>query len=51
MSVSQLQPIIEEAFENRENINSKTVSPQVRDAIEQVITALEWTGRLGCSSN
>ena len=41
MSVSQLQPIIEEAFENRENINSKTVSPQVRDAIEQVITALD----------
>ncbi|MGN0915086.1 MAG: 2,3,4,5-tetrahydropyridine-2,6-dicarboxylate N-succinyltransferase [Succinivibrio sp.] len=33
--------MIEEAFENRANINSKTVSPEVRTAIDAVITALD----------
>lgn len=41
MSVLDLQPVIEEAFENRASINSKTVTPQLRDAIEQVIAALD----------
>lgn len=41
MSVLDLQPVIEEAFENRANINSKTVSSELRDAINQVISALD----------
>lgn len=41
MSVQDLQPIIEEAFENRANINSNTVTKEVKDAIEKVIDALD----------
>lgn len=41
MSVQDLQGIIEDAFENRANINSKTVSAELRDAINQVIDALD----------
>lgn len=41
MSVQDLQGIIENAFENRANINSKTVSAELRDAINQVIDALD----------
>lgn len=41
MSVLDLQPVIEEAFENRASINSKTVTPQLRKAIDEVIAALD----------
>ena len=41
MSVQDLQGIIEDAFENRANINSKTVSAELKDAINQVIDALD----------
>ena len=41
MSVQNLQGIIENAFENRANINSKTASAELRDAINQVIDALD----------
>ena len=41
MSVLDLQPIIEDAFENRANINSQTVTPQVKSAINEVIEALD----------
>ena len=41
MSVLDLQPVIEEAFENRASINSKTVTPQLRKAIDEVIVALD----------
>ncbi len=41
MSVLDLQPVIEEAFENRASINSKTVTPQLRQAIDEVIAALD----------
>lgn len=41
MSVLDLQPVIEEAFENRASINSKTVTPQLRQAIDEVIVALD----------
>ena len=41
MSVLDLQPVIEDAFENRASINSKTVSSELRDAINQVISALD----------
>ncbi|WP_406021301.1 2,3,4,5-tetrahydropyridine-2,6-dicarboxylate N-succinyltransferase [Succinivibrio sp.] len=41
MSVQDLQGIIENAFENRANINSKTVSAELKDAINQVIDALD----------
>lgn len=41
MSVQNLQGIIENAFENRANINSKTSSAELRDAINQVIDALD----------
>lgn len=41
MSVLDLQPVIEESFENRASINSKTVTPQLRKAIDEVIVALD----------
>ncbi len=41
MSVLDLQPVIEVAFENRASINSKTVTPQLRKAIDEVIAALD----------
>lgn len=41
MSVLDLQPVIEEAFENRASINSKTVTPQLRKAIDEVIATLD----------
>lgn len=41
MSVQNLQGIIENAFENRANINSKTASAELRDSINQVIDALD----------
>lgn len=41
MSVSNLKGVIESAFENRSEINSKTVTPEVKQAIEDVITALD----------
>ena len=41
MPVQNLQGIIENAFENRANINSKTASAELRDAINQVIDALD----------
>lgn len=41
MSVLDLQPVIEEAFENRASINSKTVTPPLRKAIDEVIAALD----------
>ena len=41
MSVQDLQGIIEDAFENRANINSKTVSAELKDAINKVIDALD----------
>lgn len=41
MSVLDLQPVIEESFENRASINSKTVTPQLRKAIDEVIAALD----------
>lgn len=41
MSVLDLQPVIEEAFENRVSINSKTVTPQLRKTIDEVIAALD----------
>lgn len=41
MSVTNLKGVIESAFENRSEINSKTVTPEVKKAIEDVITALD----------
>ncbi|MGK0297797.1 MAG: 2,3,4,5-tetrahydropyridine-2-carboxylate N-succinyltransferase [Gammaproteobacteria bacterium] len=39
--MSQLEKIINESFENRAKINSKTVSPETRDAVTQVLACLD----------
>jgi len=39
--MSQLEKIINESFENRSKINSKTVLPETRDAVTQILASLD----------
>jgi 2,3,4,5-tetrahydropyridine-2-carboxylate N-succinyltransferase len=39
--MSQLETIINEGFENRSGINSKTAGPEIRDAVDQVLAGLD----------
>ena len=39
--MSQLENIMNQTFENRSEINSKTESPEIHDAVHQVITELD----------